>query len=265
MFRSLYTKTLYDKRGFIWGWALGVGALFGLIASFYSSIDMAGLEIMTKSIPKGIESIIGEMAAYGTTAGYIGNAIYGIRFEMLVIPMVIVLGVSLSTSEERSGKLYQLMAQPISRRRVITEKWLAGITAIGIIMLVAYVSIALVFYLVGVDVPFDVLNRISLMSVLFVCALFSLAFGLGMAFASKALSTIAVVAVVMGGYIVKGFAAQVDWVDRLQPVSIYGYYNTAELAKAAPRPIDTAVLAGIIIVSLLLAYILFAHRDIKEE
>lgn len=265
MFGSVFSKTLFDKRNFLIGWALGIGVMFAFIMSFYTSMDMSGLGSMMKSMPKGVESVVGEMVAYGTIPGYIGNAIYGIRFEMLAVPMVLVLAISLSASEERSRKLYQLLAQPVSRRRVMWQKWLAGVVILTVIMAIAGTAILATLQLMNLEVPFETLGRETAMALFFVVSMFTLALGLGFATGSRSLPTFVIIALVLGGYIIKGFAAQVEWVDVLSPASIYTYYDAPRLVSENPALIDIAMLGGIVLFGLILMNMTFPYRDLKEE
>lgn len=265
MFGSVFSKTLYDKRFFIFGWALGIAAMFGLIASFYTSMDLTGLDTMLKGVPKGVEVFIGEMAAYGTVPGYIGNAIFGIRFEMLAIPMTLILAISLSVGEERSRKLYQLLAQPVSRRSVLMQKWLAGLLILACIMAVAAAATAGVLEAFNLDVPYDVLLRQTVMAYLFIAALFSLALGLGFTFGSRAIPIIAVVGLVISGYIIKGFAVQVDWMEPFKDFSIFEYYSAADLVRDAIAWKDVGVLVAIGLFGVVAMNITFPYRDLREE
>ena len=265
MFGSVFAKTLYDKRWFMVGWALGLAAMFGVIASFYTSMDLSEVGDMLKNVPKGVETLIGEMAAYGTVPGYIGNAIFGIRFEMLVVPMAIILALSLSVSEERSRKLYQLLAQPVSRRSIMMQKWLAGLLILAVVMAVASATTAGVLEAFNLEVPYDVLLRETGMGYLFIAALFSLALGLGFACGSRTIPIVAVVGLVVSGYIIKGFALQVEWMEPFKDLSIFTYYSAAELVKQAARWQDVAVLASIGLVGLVAMQLRFPYRDIREE
>jgi ABC-2 type transport system permease protein len=263
MFGSVFSKSLYDKRWFFMGWALGSIALLTLTTGFYPVIaDSIGTLLDT--IPPALSSIVGEAGAYSTYSGYIGSAVFGIRAEMLFVPLAIILGLGLSVNEELSRRLYQLLAQPLSRRRIAIERWLGGVVVIAGIMLLIYASLVITSLLVGEDVPYEVLARIVGMGTLFTIAIFSLTYGLGVAFGRRGLAIIIPVVWVMGSLLLDSFGAQVEWLKHLDWLSVHYYYDSAILVKNSVQVEDIIVLGGISILSLITALLLFNGRDIRE-
>ena len=61
MMRSVLTKTLYDRRWFILGWAIAFMALTALLASFFPAMKLSGLEELVKNMPPAFTGLIGDL------------------------------------------------------------------------------------------------------------------------------------------------------------------------------------------------------------
>lgn len=263
MFKSVFLKTIYDKRWFFIGWSIGSITLLALTAAFYPLIA-ASVSDLLQSIPPALSSIVGETGAYATYEGYIGSAVFGIRAEMLFVPLAIILALGLSVNEELSRKLYQLLAQPLSRRSIALQKWGAGMLIIALIMAFTYASLVITSLAIGETVPYGVLGRIIIISGLFTGMLFSLTYSLGIAFGRRGLAIIVPVVWVMASLLLDSFKAQIEWLSRVDWLSIHQYYNTAALVKDPIDMVAIVVLGGMTIIPLVLALILFQVRDIRE-
>ena len=145
------------------------------------------------------------------------------------------------------------------------QKWLAGLLILACIMAVAAAATAGVLEAFNLDVPYDVLLRQTVMAYLFIAALFSLALGLGFTFGSRAIPIIAVVGLVISGYIIKGFAVQVDWMEPFKDFSIFEYYSAADLVRDAIAWKDVGVLVVIGLFGVVAMNITFPYRDLREE
>lgn len=263
MFKSLLLKTLYDKRWFLVGWAIGSIALLALTAAFYPVIaDSIGNLLQT--IPPALSSLVGEAGAYDTYEGYLGSAVFGIRAEMVFVPLAIILALSLSVNEELSRKLYQLLAQPVSRLSIVLQKWFGGVCIIAVIMALVYGSLIVTSLVVGEAVPYMALAKMTLMSGIFTVALFSLTLSLAFAFGRRGIAIIVPIVWVMGSLLLDSFSAQIDWLKNVDWLSLHQYYNTATLSSNAIDVVSVAVLGGVTVIPLFMALVAFQLRDIRE-
>ncbi|HRF28795.1 MAG TPA: ABC transporter permease [Candidatus Saccharibacteria bacterium] len=265
MFRSIFTKTLYDKRWFMLGWGLGAVSLLALTAAFFPSLSGNGMDALVKSLPPELEGILGDVEDWSTYPGYLASAVFGLRGEMLFVPMAILLGVGLGMGDESNRRLYQLLAKPVSRRRVVLERWLAGLVVIAVVTGIVYASLVVVSPMIGEDVPYELLNGITVITALFTAALFSLTYGLGVATGRKNLAILVPVVWTMGSLLVDAFKLQIDWLKDLEWVSLLSYYKTADLVHDDINLNHVVVLGCIALISLIVALIAFQNRDIHEE
>jgi len=264
MFSSLFLKTLYDRRWFTFGWLLGAIALFVATAAFYPPIAKS-IDELVQSVPQSLQGVVGDAAAYKTYVGYIGNGAFGSQGMMYLVPLAIILGVLLGSSDESSRRLYQLLAQPISRMSVVWQKWFSAAVILAIISVVLYGALVLTSIAINEKVPYEAMARMVGMSWLFMLAIFTLTYGLVVAFARRSIAIALPIVWVFVSMLIFTLEPQVKWLKHIDWVSALTYYNTPRLVDHAIALKDVGVFVGVIIVCLALALIIFPRRDIRDS
>lgn len=265
MFRSVFSKTLYDKRWFTFGWVLGAIGLFAFTTAFFPSLRDSGVDQIMKAIPPAMKNMVGNMAEMNTFAGYVGSAVFGLRAQMLFIPLAIILGVSLGVSEESKGKLYQLLAQPVSRVHIAWQKFAAGVVIITTIISLGVASVWAVAPMIHEAIPTTLLVKIGLLSILFTTALFSVTYSLGVAFGRKTLALTLPVFWVLFSIVCDAFSGQIEWMKYPDYASILHYFHTFDLVRQALNLRHVAVLGAVAVIPFFLSLILFKQRNLREE
>lgn len=265
MFRSVFSKTFYDKRWFLFGWMLGAVGLFAFTAAFFPAFRDSGLDQIMKTIPPAMKSMLGNMAEMNTFAGYVGSAVFGLRAQLLFIPLAIILGLSLGVGEEARGKLYQLFAQPVSRASVAWQKYLAGLVIVTLIVGLGVASVGVTAALLGETVPYVLLGKICAMAVLFTAALFSVTYCLGIAFGRRSIALIIPIIWVLFSILSDALSGQVDWLRPVDYASLLHYFHTTDLVHQAINFKHIGALSAATVLPLLVALVVFQNRDLHEE
>ena len=261
MFKTLLAKTLYDKRWFVFGWSIGLIAMASITIAFFPTIkDQIGT--LFANVPKALESITGSTEDYKNIAGYIGTGVFDLRIPMIAITMAIILGLNISASEESSGKIYQLLAQPLSRTKIVLHKWMAMLLIFLLTHAALFLSILITTTLIDEVVALPKVLAGTLMCFLLTSAVGSLCLALGFATGQKGLATLIVTSYTFGSYLLTSFAAQVDWLKNIEPVSIFHYYKASAAIKHGLEIPHIAVLVLASIVVLVIGVIMFNKRDI---
>lgn len=261
MFKNLINKTMYDKRGFAFGWSLGLIVMSGITIAFFPTIkDQIGT--LFANVPKALESITGSTQDYKTIAGYVGTGVFDLRIPMLTITMAIILGLNLSAAEEYSGKLYQLLAQPISRSKIVWQKWLAMLVVFVATHMALLLGNLAVIALIHESMDFSKLLAAVVMCLLLTAATGSLAVMLGFALGRKGLATMIITSYTFGSYLLTSFAAQIDWLKHIEPVSLFHYYHASDAIKYGYNLSHMVVLMAVSVVAVALGALVFSRRDI---
>jgi ABC-2 type transport system permease protein len=261
MFKNLITKTLYDKRGFIIGWALGVAVMAGITIAFFPTIKEQ-IGTLFSNMPKALESITGSTEDYKNIVGYVGTGVFDLRIPMLTITMAIILGLGLTVGEENSGKLYQLLSQPLSRSKIVWQKWLAALIIFTVVHVFLFLAILLVVVLINESIPMSKLFIGTFMCLLLSVATGSITMLLGFGLSRKGLTTMLITVYTFGSYLLTSFAKQIDWLKHIEPASIFHYYKASEAMKYGYSFKNILFLSVISILSVILASVLFSKRDI---
>ena len=131
MFRTIFMKTLFEKRWMIFWWTLSSVALTLMIILFFPTLrDSFGEAI--QNIPESMRTLIGDAEDYQQLSGYITIQVF-----QQVIFLPIILGVILLTGllagDENEGTLQTLVTHPVSRTKVYLHKLAAGTAIVGVV------------------------------------------------------------------------------------------------------------------------------------
>src|SRR5438067_12497136 len=130
MFRSVFSKTLYEYRVPVRGWGIGLGLL---VLAEFASVPALGPTVLAGAAEASrMIRLFGEPIAFTTPAGYVTFRDFGIFLPILLGIWAALAGARLVGGEEERGSLEVVLATPRSRLRVLLEKIAALITALAL-------------------------------------------------------------------------------------------------------------------------------------
>lgn len=264
MIRSVYSKTLWEKRFFIVGWTIGFMALAALMTSFFPAMRTEGLTDLVKNFPPAFEGLIGNLALLHDFDTYIASQLFDIRVPLIAGVMAIIIGLNLSIAEEETGELRTITALPIGRLSVLVQKWLAMFT----IMVITTTGFLIGMYLVtpfidDATIATDDALRLIAMTLLIIVTYGTIPFAVAFATGRRSAATFAAILVIIGGFILSTFGSAVDWLADYEKFSLLHYFPAVDIIKDNTVQLsDVAVLGGLTVVLLLMAIVAFRHRDI---
>lgn len=261
MFKNIITKTLYDKRWFAFGWSLGLVVMAGITIAFFPTIKNQMGELFA-NVPKALESITGSSEDYKNIAGYVGTGVFDLRIPMIAITMAIILGLGVSAGEEASGKLYQLVAQPIGRSKIVVHKWLAMLGVFITVHFAIFLGVLATIALIHESMAPSKIAAGTLMCLLLTVVIGSLTLGLGFGSGRKGFTTLIITTYTFGSYLLTSFAAQVEWLKHIEPVSVFHYYKASAAIKQGLDMGHITVLITISVLAVACGVALFKRRDI---
>ncbi len=264
---SIFSKTLYDKRGFILGWSVGLIALSLLMLSFYPAFSQGdSFSAFTKNIPPQFRSLIGNLESFKEINNFIAAQLFDIRVPIFVSVLGIILGTSLSVGEEDTGVLRTLTSLPLSRGRILFQKWL-GLVVICLIACSALIlgTVAGATFIGQIsNLNFWTLSEISLMTFLLTMALGTITMSIGLATGKRGLTTGISTMIAILSFILTTFSANVDWLKPYENFSLMHYFAPKDIPVNGLNPEYVLILISITIVSLSIAAFCFRRRDITE-
>jgi ABC-2 type transport system permease protein len=265
MLRSALLKTLRDMRRTIAWWSLGLIALTSLMIAVYPSVrDNSELNKMVEDYPDAFKAFLGlgENVDYTSAVGYLNSELFAFMVPLLLLIAAIGAGARATAGEEERGTLDLLLANPISRRRLVLDKLAALAVEIGILAVVLWLSLVVGAVAIGMDIPV-----IDLAAATLAAALLALAFGAIALFFSAALGRRAVAigiasAGAVAGYLLSSLAELVGFLKPLRIASPFYHYAANDALRAGLATEHVSFLLVLVAVAAAAAVVVFERRDL---
>lgn len=263
MLRSVFSKTLWERRWGMVGWVLGGLALTGFLVALYPVMrDSAGLTEIVEQLPEEMLSLMGIDPALLTTGfGYLQAQMYTLMAPLLILILAIGIGASATAGEEEQGTADLLLATPTSRRRVVLEKTTAMLVITTIVVL-SFVVVLLVGN-VTVDLELSIWGIVGINLGLILLGMF---FG-GLAAAVGAWSGRRNLAVAVSGaiaavaFFIDGMAPLVSWLRGTQKFMPFYWYQVDSPLRNGPTAWLLLLVGGTLAFTAA-AVVLFRRKDI---
>lgn len=152
MMRSVFTKTFYDQRWSVGGFAIGLGLLTFFILWAYPTVAEAQREMMEGMGESVAESLVGSIQLIGTPEAFLSLQVFS--FQPLYLAVFLIVETSGAVAgEERSKTFDILLTRPIQRWRILCEKALAIL--LGAVIITIATTIGAVAGAIVADVDVD--------------------------------------------------------------------------------------------------------------
>ncbi len=255
------------RRSLVW-WSVGVVGLVLFTVSLYPSLKgEESLNEIVEQMPETIRSMFGMDTAIPLTSapGYLQGRLFGSLLPLIMIVFGIGLGARAIAGSEQDGTLELLLANPVTRRAVVVERYVAMVAMIGVLTAVFAGS------LVALGAPFGALEDVpasglagAVAGVFGITLLHAtLAFGVGAATGRRAwaLSSATVVAVV--GYLLQGLVGLSDAIRPLRFVSPWHWYLGRNMLAQGVAP--DAIVLPVVLSAVIFAAgaAAFRRRDLR--
>lgn len=265
---AVWRKSLADARRGLVGWALGLAALVGLTMAMWPAYSEALIldgtfERMMEDMPPAMRALTGQVDL-ASAQGYVASQLFGFLLPLLLIIQAVGWGAAAIAGAEERGHLETLVSLPLSRRRVLLERWAAAVgcsLVVGAVVAVALVGGALAVDL-GVAVG-DLLGAVAA-TVLLAVLLGAVALAVGAATGRRAAAITVGALVAVAAWFVDSFAPVVDTLEPLQVTSPFYWAYAGDAVSAGLPPGGTAALVATIAVLVVVAVVTFERRDLTR-
>jgi ABC-2 type transport system permease protein len=145
---SVFAKGLRDRTSSTVAVVIGTLLYGALGMGVYSSFDDAALDFVDE-MPEGIRAIYGTDT--GSSAGLVLGAMFSLMAPLMVLVYSISGGTNASTGEERSQSLGLLLANPVSRTRVLLAKAAVVVIGVALFCVATWGGVEAIAALTGID------------------------------------------------------------------------------------------------------------------
>ncbi len=263
---SVFLKTLRDQRRSQAWWSLGAGILVGLMVGFYPTIEgIEGLQELVDQYPDSLMAMFGasDLAGFSTPAGYLNAELFGFMMPMLIAVFAVGRGSGAVAGEERSGTIELLLSQPVSRGRLLLEKYASMTVSVAQLASFTWVVLAVGSRVVGMDIGVVRLAEMCLSLALLGLAFGSVSFAVGAVTGRHGLSVAVGASVVAGGWVLNTLSLVSELMEPTRWLSLMHYYNGDSPLLYGLNPAHAGVMLVVALVCLGAAYAGFQRRDIR--
>ncbi len=251
-----------SRRGFL-GWGIGILALVLLTIAFWPSVKgQESFNDITKDLPDAVKALIGDEDLI-SPVGYLDSQLFQSMLPALFLVFAISRGTGWSAGAERAGTLEMLLANPVSRTRVIAERSLALVLSVGLLGLVLLGGLIAGTRIIDLPIGAGELAAACLGLCLLAIAFGELGLLLGSLTGTKSVSAGIAAGVAVAGFFLAALGPVVSALEPFEGASPFYYYSGSDPLKNGIDPIHTAVLIGLAVLLALLAARAFERRDLS--
>lgn len=214
--------TLATQRRPLAVWAVALAALIGLYAALWPSVrGNSGWRQLFDTLPKGYRALftVGGDIDLSSPAGYLGVELLAFMGPTLIAVYAIGAGASGVAGEESQGTLELILSTPITRGRVLIERF--GALAAGLVVLAAAQTAALLGFSAALGMGLDPVRIVAAGAALALFGLFtgSVALAVGAATGKPGPARAAAALLAVAAYLINALAQLTSVLGPARPLS----------------------------------------------
>ncbi|MFC9995610.1 ABC transporter permease subunit [Nocardia sp. NPDC127526] len=257
MIASVFARTLKEQRRALIGWSIGMAIVPMIyLPSFQSFKEQGSLDIKQNDVYTAMG-----LSDFGTAAGYLHSTVFALIGMLLMLVFAISMG-SRTATQEDSGTLDLLLAQPISRTSFLTQRFAALAAQIAIVTTVLGLSVLAGANAGKMEIPAGNILAAALGLGLFALAVGALTQAIGAVTGKRAKTLGLTSLLVVAGYVANSIGGIVDGTDWLQKLSPFHYGVGGAPVVQGFDAGNMAVLVVLIAAAIGLALTVFDRRDL---
>jgi ABC-2 type transport system permease protein len=264
MLRSVFGKTLFEKRWVILAWTVAILVInFALVQIFPPMKD--AFANMTAQLPDSLKVWFGDDGQiWQSLKGFISMEVMG-QMALVVAIFGIIFSSSAMAGEENSGLLLTQLARPISRRSFFWQKYLAFVAATVVLMIGFALGTLFGALVLGETLALGDLLRACLGVLMLGLTLGSLTFAIGAICSIGNIAGVIVGFYAALGYFIVSLRGAADVLTTLSHLTPFYYYNNPNLMNDGFDYRNVLVLLVMMIIPLVVALPIFVRRDLKTR
>lgn len=155
---DILLKTLREKKRALIGWTIGMLALAGMYLVLWPTIQdqAADFQKLVDNYPEALKSIFG-IEEITTAAGYLNTELFSFMAPLIFIIFAIGMATDVTAGEEQRKTMDLLVANPVTRTRVVVEKFGALVVGLALIAFALAAALWVGGLLVDMDIGFEYL------------------------------------------------------------------------------------------------------------
>tara|TARA_Y100000031_G_scaffold150297_1_gene189448 strand:+ start:314 stop:1117 length:804 start_codon:yes stop_codon:yes gene_type:complete len=266
MLGNVFLKSLRDQRWSLAWWGVGVSLLAAFLVAMFPSIKgIEGFDEVVEAYPKELMAFFGasEMTKMTSATGFLNIELFALMGPLLVMIFTILRGSGAVAGEEGTGTIEMLLSEPITRGRLLAEKFASTVTATGALSIVLWAVLLVGGALTDMDIGVMRLTGMIVSLALLGLTFGAIAFAAGCVTGRRNVATGAAAAIAVATYFANVLRELVDFMEPARWISPFYYYSGADPLVNGLNPGHVAVLVVAIVVMAAAAYVGFLRRDLR--
>jgi ABC-2 type transport system permease protein len=255
----VFWKSLRDQKWQIVGFGLALLSIAVMDVMIWPSYRD---QLQNFDIPPALQAFFGTDANIATAAGFLGLEYYS-WIPILLLVYAVIAGTGAIAGEESSGTMDLLLAQPASRRSVVTQKAAASVIGSVLIIAIGQIGFAAAIPLVSIDVSVADTALASANMLPVTLLFYAVALWAGAVAPSRALASAFVIGMAIGAYFVNAIATGVSTLQNLRYASPFYYCGSADVLTHGLVWWHIGLLSGIGAAFFALTLRSFERRDVS--
>ncbi|MEV4483754.1 ABC transporter permease subunit [Micromonospora coxensis] len=259
---EVMTRTLWEGRRALAGFAGGTALVGAMYAGFYPQVADGAMGQAVQGFSPAMREAL-RMEDLTSAAGYLGSSVFGIIVPLVAVIWGVATGARAIAGEEEAGHLDLLLAHPVSRTRVVLDRFAALVTGAALIAAVVWVAMLAVRPAAGLDdVGVAEFAAQCLALALLVVVFGTLTLAIGAATGSRGAALGGGAAAVVLAYVTQALAGQLG-AGALRHLSPFHHYIGGEPLRNGFQWDGLATMTATALVLLAVAVVTFDRRDLS--
>ena len=255
------------RRSFTW-WSVAMVAMVALTVALWPSIrGQDQFDELIRDLPDALRSLFGgqEDIPFTSPHGYLNSRLFSTVLPVMLLVFGIGVGARAVGGAEESGTMEVVLAHPVTRARLLVERYVATVVLVLALAGVAMVCLLVLAPTVGLLDGVRIGRLLGASSAATALALLhaTLAFAVGCLTGRRGLAVAVAGAVAVGGYVLQGLIAATDAVEAARFVTPWHWYLEHNLLVAAPGAQAIVVPLASSAVLVLVGRTVFLQRDLR--
>jgi len=258
---EVLTKTIWDQRRFILGWAIGLGAAALMYTASYAMFDVSTLDNLTEYMDVALIEAFG-WEDFASPSGYLGSTVFGLVVPVLAMIFAIGAGARFIAGDEEDGILELTVTHPLSRTSLVLQK--AGALALECLVMavVVFGVVGAMLGPIGLDVSIGNVALACLQLFLLALTLGTFALAVGAIVGRRGLVIGIAAAMAAFAFFADNIVQQVEGLGWIKNLSFFHFYGAPGVLSDGLIVGDTVILIVSSLVFVAVAVFMFGRRDV---